>query len=273
MAPNRSSRTDHLDSPKKPEGYIYLWLYQSLLLFRSVQAHMHQHYPIEIYIGLEGDFQMDFGSGWGTYRSVIIETDQLHRFDGSSGWCALLMIDPITKMGDNFRKMILQGNRYAALDPRPLEPFMNVLRGYRTGALPCGEVELVFNEMLRAVSQDTETPEPMNPRMIEILKILRGLPEKKITAANLAEITHLSESRLAHVFKNGTGMPVRRFLLWLRLIDAVKLIINGMPYSDAAHEAGFADHAHLTRTYKKMFGLTLSHVLNEFNNVEVITYF
>lgn len=51
------------------------------------------------------------------------------------------------------------------------------------------------------------------------------------------------------LFKEETGVPVRQFLLWLRLNDAVKLIINGTSYTDAAYEAGFADAAHLTRTY------------------------
>ena len=271
--PSQHKQTPADTTLKKPEGYIYFWLYQSLLLFRSVKADMHQHYPIEIYLGLEGDFKMDFGDGFGSYGAVVIETDQPHQFDGSSGWCALMMIDPMTKTGESLRKNLLKGRNYATPDTQPFAPFKKLLFGYTAGAFACVEVEAAFNRMLQVVSGNRQIMEVPNQRMVGIMKMLRRLPEKKMPAAQLAEIVNLSESRLAHVFKEGAGMPVRRFLLWLKLIDAVKLIISGMPYTEAAYEAGFADHAHLTRTYKKMFGLTLSHVFNDLKNVDVITYF
>ena len=31
--------------------------------------------------------------------------------------------------------------------------------------------------------------------------------------------------------------------------------MSGVSWTDAAHEAGFADSSHLTRTFKRMFGI------------------
>ena len=50
----------------------------------------------------------------------------------------------------------------------------------------------------------------------------------------------------------------RRYLLWLRLQDAVRELAAGAPATDAAHAAGFADSAHLSRTFRRMFGITPS---------------
>jgi AraC-like DNA-binding protein len=257
---------------KKPEGYVY-WFFQSLILFNSIKAEMHRHYQMEIYIGLGCDFKMNFGYGWGVYRAVIIESDQAHQFDGSGGWCALLLLDQTSKIGKYLRKEILCGNNFRELDMGPINPFIDVLLGYCGHAVSCSDAQEVFNNILRALTSNALTIEPLNKRVVDIIKMLRELPEKRIKAADLAKKINLSESRLAHIFKEETGVPIRQFLLWLRLNDAVKLIINGSSYTDAAYEAGFADAAHLTRSYKKMFGLTLSHAVNKSRNVEFITYF
>ncbi|MCH2558653.1 MAG: helix-turn-helix domain-containing protein [Alcanivorax sp.] len=39
---------------------------------------------------------------------------------------------------------------------------------------------------------------------------------------------------------------------------AVELIAQGVPLSMVAHDVGFSDAAHLTRTLKQFFGLTPS---------------
>lgn len=257
---------------KNPEGYAY-WFFQSLLLFNSIKAEMHHHWQMEIYIGLEGDFKMNFGDGWGVYRAVIIESNHPHQFYGSSGWCALLLLDQTGKIGKYLRNEILCGNKFQELDMEPINPYIDVLLNYCGHPVSCSEAEVLFNNILRAITCNAVTIEPLNQRVIDIIRILRKLPGKKIKAADLAKSINLSESRLAHIFKEETGVPVRQFLLWLRLNDAVKLITNGASYTDAAYDAGFADAAHLTRSYKKMFGLTLSHAVNKSKNVEFITYF
>jgi len=43
--------------------------------------------------------------------------------------------------------------------------------------------------------------------------------------------------------------------LWLRLMRAVERFAAGASLTDAAHEAGFADSAHLSRTFRRMFGI------------------
>jgi AraC-like DNA-binding protein len=39
--------------------------------------------------------------------------------------------------------------------------------------------------------------------------------------------------------------------------------MGGMSWTQAAHLAGFADSAHLNRTYKRMFGITPTTIARE----------
>lgn len=66
---------------------------------------------------------------------------------------------------------------------------------------------------------------------------------------------HLSASRLQHLFREQAGMPWRAWLLWARLLAAVKLVSSGQSHTHAAIAAGFSDSAHFSRSFKAMFGL------------------
>lgn len=70
----------------------------------------------------------------------------------------------------------------------------------------------------------------------------------------LARSLHLSEGRLAHLFKQSFGMSSRLFRSWLRLRAALPGIFSGIRLSQVAHDARFADAAHLTRTCRAVLG-------------------
>jgi AraC-like DNA-binding protein len=53
-------------------------------------------------------------------------------------------------------------------------------------------------------------------------------------------------------------MPLRTYQLWRRLLHVWSLMMEGESLSSAAHAAGFADSAHLSRTARSMFGLAPS---------------
>jgi len=63
---------------------------------------------------------------------------------------------------------------------------------------------------------------------------------------------------LMHVFTRSVGVPLRPYVRWLRLQRAAAELTTGSSVTDAAHAAGFADAAHLTRTFREMFGATPS---------------
>lgn len=71
----------------------------------------------------------------------------------------------------------------------------------------------------------------------------------------------VSPTRLTHVFTREVGIPFRRFVLWTRLKHAVAATQAGHDLTEAAVAAGFSDSAHLSRTFRAMFGLSPSLVL------------
>ncbi|MEX1362470.1 MAG: helix-turn-helix domain-containing protein [Nannocystaceae bacterium] len=72
-----------------------------------------------------------------------------------------------------------------------------------------------------------------------------------VTAARL----DLSASRLTHLVSETLGAPPRAWKAWFKLVRAIQLALRGANLTQAAHLAGFADSAHLTRTCKQLTGV------------------
>ena len=79
-----------------------------------------------------------------------------------------------------------------------------------------------------------------------------------LSLKTLAGIAGLSPSRFMHAFTESVGVPVRPYILWLRLQRAACDLTDGASVTSAAHRAGFSDAAHLTRTFRRMLGATPS---------------
>lgn len=77
-----------------------------------------------------------------------------------------------------------------------------------------------------------------------------------VHSSELESITGLTRYELARQFKLMLGTSPYRYLLMRRLELARERIHLGRPLADVADEAGFADQAHFTRTFKAAFGLT-----------------
>lgn len=95
----------------------------------------------------------------------------------------------------------------------------------------------------------------MDARVQSAIDFLQESPQHYGSLDALAEEVHLSPSRLAHLFKNAVGVPVRRYVLWQKLRRALDLALTGDSLTTAALSAGFADSAHLSRTVRSMLGI------------------
>lgn len=79
---------------------------------------------------------------------------------------------------------------------------------------------------------------------------------KPVKLAELASVCETSPFHLVRSFRDAVGMPPHAYLTQLRSNHARDLILRGVPVSGAAYRCGFADQSHLTRTFKRIFGVT-----------------
>ena len=78
-------------------------------------------------------------------------------------------------------------------------------------------------------------------RVKRVLQLLpTRLADADAVSLNLiAKSVGLSPSRFLHLFTTSVGIPLRPYILWLRLQCAARELARGTSVTDAAHNAGF----------------------------------
>ncbi|MEA3002356.1 MAG: hypothetical protein QOH81_1144 [Sphingomonadales bacterium] len=112
----------------------------------------------------------------------------------------------------------------------------------------------IARALVTAIAGPAEARVP-DPRVRAMIEHAGGNLENAVTLPSAAGAACLSASRARHLFVEQTGLPFRTYLLWLRIRRAVELYAAGASLTEAAHEAGFADSAHFSRTFRRTFGL------------------
>jgi AraC-like DNA-binding protein len=80
--------------------------------------------------------------------------------------------------------------------------------------------------------------------------------EGGVTSAALEQVTGLGRYALARHFRACLGTSPYRYLVMRRLERARALIRRGSPLAEAAIASGFADQSHMTRQFKRAYGLS-----------------
>lgn len=95
-----------------------------------------------------------------------------------------------------------------------------------------------------------------------LLRALAALENDRVSVAIAAQRASLSESRLTHLMTETLGAPPRIWRTWFTLRRALhETLFGAANLTQAAHRAGFADSAHLTRTCKQLMGVRPAQML------------
>jgi AraC-like DNA-binding protein len=189
---------------------------------------------------------------------VLTAPDIIHAVDADGVEVVLIFMDPESDYGAMFR--------HAFQSP------MRLIDSVERAALMHGADPSVFvrdgaDEWSRSAARILGlglTPpngrRPIHPRVRKVLSLLRdGRFEDEASLEVLAEAVGLSPSRLMHVFTESIGILLRPYLSWLRLQRAAAAIVSGkVSLTEAAHAAGFADAAHMSRSFKRALGVAPS---------------
>lgn len=102
-----------------------------------------------------------------------------------------------------------------------------------------------------------------------VLRALEALDLEGLSVAEASARHGLSESRLTHLTTETLGAPPRVWRAWFKLQRAIReAALGDANLTEAAHRAGFADSAHLTRTSKRLLGVRPAEMLPRIVHVE-----
>ena len=245
------------------EGELALAPGWALFVGRPGDNAPHAHQALQLCVSSRNPLFIGSGPLAGTTGTcVAIAANTLHSITGGDDGSAFLYLDPRTQLGRIVARA-LGANPGATREPASDWQNRNSYGDRSEGmtAQSAGRVRDRIAEIwaTKAANDESATDERVEATVGRIRSLIRaGVSDARLTVRDLAGTVGLSESRLAALFRKGTGVPIRPFVLWTRLQLAVETAGRGASLTQAAHAAGFADSAHLARTFRRMFGTTLS---------------
>jgi AraC-like DNA-binding protein len=257
---------------KKPLSSLYIWHGQTLFFGYLPNIEEHAHHALQIEIGLYKRFKIHHSQEELTCRFALIPPDVPHKIDDCNDAQAVIYLEPESIMGQRL-KQFYKNKKIEKLKFNSIEPFIKELHRFSEKIHSCHEAGLLLRAILEALSGEDLLFNELDDRIKEVIGICKTARDKKISTKVLAERVGLSEGRLIHLFKDQVGIPIRRYLLWARLSDALMHLSKGGSFTEAAHQAGFSDSAHLSRTYRNMYGNSLNNLVRKSQFVQAIPCF
>jgi AraC-like DNA-binding protein len=244
-------------------GHIAFWEGGSLWVFdvpgtaeAPPRTEVHAHHAFQLTFSLGGVFSFHLDNRIVPGPFTVVAPDAPHAFE-AHGLVAHLFIEPESRSGRTLLKLI-QGQSAAAISAEQAQDSSDLI--FKAFSHPTKQAALVdvgkkiSNRIAGHVAGHAQAPEP-DRRVRQIIKWANQNLDRRLAIKEAAKGVGLSPSRASHLFAEETGLPFRTYVLWLRLLRAVNAYRGGTNLTEAAQEAGFADSAHLSRTFKRMFGL------------------
>jgi len=118
----------------------------------------------------------------------------------------------------------------------------------------CAWISTALNEFIELVyaSQDARKVRQITPA----ISYVDANYDKPMTLEEIARVSHLSASRLAHVFKEQMGITVIEYLTSVRIERAKQLLLaTDQNCTEICFQAGYNNQSYFTRTFKELVGI------------------
>ena len=249
--------------PEQVRGESLLYRWDDLVLSFSPlgkQLNAHYHGAAELIVGYRGVVRCNLHPSTSiSGRSILIPAGTTHKneyedqlsvtmyFDSDSQFFRHLSNEMLSNAGVFFP---LKNEAECQEEVRWIyqnEPTLDVCR------------ERLNKTFIR---KHRSTDHNIDSRIQIVLDELRKDPANKQPVNWFSEKIGLSEDRLHHLFTEVMGLPIHRYRIWLRLKRATQCYFSGFDLTYAAHEAGFSDAAHFSRTFKNMYGASPKAILS-----------
>jgi AraC-like DNA-binding protein len=94
--------------------------------------------------------------------------------------------------------------------------------------------------------------------LLRVRDLIVANPASRHSMEKLEGVSGLDRWALARQFRAAFGTSPSNFRTMRQLDQARRMIRCGQPLAEAALEAGFADQSHMSRMFKRTYGLTPS---------------
>lgn len=229
----------------KKSNYIFIENDWGLFLGHFSDNISHKHYAVQITIPIFNEIEIEskFGNVK-TKNATIIPSNISHNVNSNNPF-TLLLINPL--------KLFIKSDEILEFEIAPIKKIKSLSKDFINCKLESTEFNRQITNIINELSIANSTK--IDDRILECVEYLKKEKDNIVSLKEVAQLCHLSESRLLHLFKSETGITFRRAQLWNKISKSVQNLYQNN-ITETAYRFGFSDSAHYSRTFKENFGFT-----------------
>ncbi|WP_027873743.1 helix-turn-helix domain-containing protein [Spongiibacter marinus] len=224
-------------------------------LFRghSGDNRAHRHWAHQISLALDGTIEFNVNDIEYCGAGFLIPAGVKHRQLEANVFS--VYVDPTSSFLDGLNISLSHSAAIHALSDASIQKLVSLF-----------PADCALSECLALFFKAFETEssrQQADPKLTLVLAELKKAIDDNviIDREQLARICHLSPSRFSHWFSQETGMPLRSYRKWLRLIKALETAVLTGSLNRAGVDAGFSDQSHFNRAVSEAFGVRPTDIL------------
>jgi len=245
----------------KAHGRILFWEGASLWIFSAPPGQKypktdpHCHHVVQVTLALTGRISFDGEAERASGVAIAIAPNARHAFEGT-GLVAHLFVASDSSAGRQIARGLFPNGPIASIPVRQLGDLPARLKAtFEDPQHTDDDLRALGRSLIARLAGEGAHAGAPDSRIVKLLAWLTPRLDEAVSLSDAAVFMGLSPGRARHLFVKQTGLPFRTFVLWLRLMRAVEIYAAHASLTEAAHGAGFADSAHLSRTFRRMFGV------------------
>lgn len=237
----------------RSQARLFSWGARALFLGPAFGLSPHRNAVGVLALGVDAPFEVALDperpeQGYRACRTALIPANTLHHFRGGR-LMAFLYLDARSPDLAQVRALAQDHTARADFDLLGETELIARLADLATGEASWADLRAHLDGLLRGQRRVAD------PRVTLALSRLHADPSARPALNDLAAEVGLSPSRFIHLFKAATGVPLRRYKIWLAMGAAMRSIGAGANLTTAAMDAGFASSAHFSTAFREMFGM------------------
>ena len=215
---------------------------------RNLTVEIHHHSAYQIVLSNDTPFNSTIsGTLYERIHGFLIKPHVPHFCVAEKGTLNVLNIEPYSNVGLELASRFKENQKYVVFDsPSETNAFFQTTED----SLDVNKIVDALVCKLPSIASDERVT-----KIVEYIKA--NYFQSDITPQTFADIVFLSPSRLASLFKKQTGSSLSKYLLWVRLRQAIYLTLSDKDRSltDIAYDTGFYDLPQLNKYMYEMFGM------------------
>ncbi len=250
---------------------LYLWETRSLFIGRIAEPAELTTATSCLFIGLDAPTSIVIGNAAIPLnaRVVLLPVASHIHWQVNNELVACCFLDPLGRDFEQLKKNMLKmkGGAYYANDDfaQLIVPLLMTFHQQHTPS------ELAYQQFSDLLQLDANPNSNENDAHLwRILNTVRQYHQDNHSMAFFAQLLGLSETVLSNLFKQATGLSIRRYRNWHRIFTAAQLLTTGQSVTNAAVEAGFTDAAHFAHVFRDMVGIRPSSIQHMLQHTKLV---